>query len=113
MTNFAHVRQTTDDLYKNSKILKLCDHIQLKIFLYVHDFIKGNLPSIFNNTFKLTQNVHNYHTRGSSQHQISLPRVKTQIYGIKSINYQFIHIWNYYVCKLPQNKWHMQRKTFM
>ena len=66
--NFAHERQSTNELYKISKILKLYDHIHLQNFLYAHDFVKGNLPTAFNNTFKLTQNVHNYNTRGSSQH---------------------------------------------
>ena len=64
--NFAHERQSTNELYKNSKILKLCDHIHLQNVLDAHDFVKGNLPAAFNNTFKLTQNVHNYNTRGSS-----------------------------------------------
>ena len=81
-------------------------------FLYAHDFVKGNLPTTFNNnTFKLTHNVHNYNTRGSSQHQISLPRVKAQVYVIKSIKYQAIDMWNKYVSKFPQNKFYRQSKT--
>ena len=96
--NFSHEQQLTNDLHKTSKILKFCDHINLQKFLYAHDFIKCNLPVAFNNNFKFTQNVHNYNTCGSSQHQISLLRVKIQIYGIKSINYHSISIWNKYVC---------------
>ena len=90
----------TKILYKQSKILKFVDHIKLSNFLLVYDFIKGALPSCLNNIFTFQSNVHSYTTRVSVQNQVTLPRARTEQYGIKSIKYQSASSWNNYVNQL-------------
>ena len=102
--NFASYRSTVDPLYKTSKILKLCNSIKLQNFLYVTNNINGNLPSTLKDTFTFTKTAHKYNTRGSAQHQIVIPKVKTSIYGIRSIKYQSIQIWNFIVNTFEEEK---------
>ena len=98
--NFANFRASVNPLYKDSNILKLSDIINLQNFLFVRDDLKGELPNALTDTFKLVSNVHNYNTRSASQSKVTMPSVRTTIYGIRSITYQSGAIWNYLVTKL-------------
>ena len=62
--NFASYHRPVDPLYKNSKILKICDVIKLQSFVYIHDSININLPSSLINIFEPTKQLHRYNTRG-------------------------------------------------
>ena len=92
--NYAHFYESRNPLYVKSKILKFNDNIKLLNFLYVHDNIKGNLPTVLLDSFKPVHNIHNYNTRGAFQNLISLPKINTQVYGLKSVKYQSSKIWN-------------------
>ena len=81
--------------------------------MYVFDSIKGNLPTILNYNFNPILNIHSYNTRCAEQHQMTLPQVKTQIYGLKSIKYQSTHIWNTLVNKFPEKELHKTVKTIL
>ena len=83
--NIASYCSTVDPLYETSKIFKLCGSIKLQNFLYVTNSINGNLPSTLKDTFTFTKNAHKDNTRGTAQHQMVMPKVKTLIYGIRSI----------------------------
>ena len=76
--------------------------------MYVFD----NLPTIINYNFNPILNLHSYKTRCAEQHQMTLPQVKTQIYGLKRIKYRSTHIWNTLVNKCPEKKLHKQSKLF-
>ena len=102
--NFANFRASVTPLYLKSKILKLFDNVKLMNFLYIKDSINGNLPCVFNNTFQLSRNLHTYYTRGASQFNINLPKVKTKAYDIKSITSQSVHFWNYMINIFPEQK---------
>ena len=92
--NFAHFNASTKRLYYNSKNLKFSDNIKLLNFAYVHNSLKGNLPSVLTNNFIFSKKVHNYNTRGSSLNKIMIPKAKTKVYGLKSINYESSITWN-------------------
>ena len=83
--NFAPFRSPMNPLYKTNNILKIVDIVQLQNFLFAHDYFHNELPVTFNTIFIDVGNVHSYETRGSKKHQISLPRARTQAYGINSI----------------------------
>ena len=99
--NFESCHCPINLLFKTSKILKICDVIKLQNFMYVYQSINGNLPITLNNIFKPTETLHGHNTRGSSHHQLSIPKANTLVYGIKSINYQSIQFWNF--CSLKKN----------
>ena len=107
--NFSYYSSTVDPLYKTTKILKLCDSIKLQNFLYVTNSINGNLPSTLKDTFTFTKNAHKYNTHGSAQHQIVIPKVKTLIYGIRSIKYQSVQIWDFIVNTFPHEKLYLKK----
>ena len=109
--NFANNKDHITPLYNKSKILKLSDNIKLQNFNLVLDSIKGNLPKVLQDTFKLTQNLHTYNTRGASLYKMAVPKVRTQIYGIKSIKYQSIQFWNYMVGEFPEKTLHLKSKS--
>ena len=108
--NFAKYRATVNPLYKESKILKIADNIKLQNFLLVFSDAKGDLPTALSNTFKLAQESHRYNTRGASQHKMVLPAAKTVVYGLRSIKYQSITIWNYLMGKYKINKLYEKSK---
>ena len=110
--NFAHYNSSRGILYKQSKVLKFKDYVNLKNFLFVHDCLKGNAPTALTNKFELRSNVHLYSTRVSLQHQVSLPKARTQISGIKSISYQSSHIWNQLISRHTEKDLLFRSKDF-
>ena len=64
--NFAEYREPTSNLYKKSKILKFTDNITLNNYMYVHDSLKGYLPSVLTNNFDCLHEIHNYNTHTSA-----------------------------------------------
>ena len=92
--NFANFWNSRNPLYFKSNILKLNDYIKLQNFLYVYDSLKGNLPSVLNDKYRYIHNIHDYNTRISLLKNVSLPKARTQIYGIMSVTYQSGSYWN-------------------
>ena len=108
--NFASYRHSATPLYEKSKILKFEDNIKIQNFLYVHDSLKGTLPSVHNNIFEANKDIHNYPTTCSNQHQLALDKVKTQTFGINSIKYQATTFWNEIVNKFPEENLQNQNR---
>ena len=69
--------------------------------MYVHESMNGYLPSALNNNFIYLHNLHGYNTRSSSQFQVKLPKINTQVYGYKNITYQSATTRNYLSKKFP------------
>ena len=104
-----HFYESRNPLYVKSNFLKFNDNINLLNFLYVHDSIKGNLPSGLLDSFKPVHNIHDYNTQGAFHNLISLPKINTKVYGLKSIKYQSSKTWNaivkkYSTIELPAKK---------
>ena len=110
--NFAYYNASRNPLYNNSKILKLSDNIKLLNYMYVHDSLKGTLPFALNNNFNFSHNFHNYNTRGSVLNKIILPKVRTKVYGLKSINYESSLVWNNLVSKFGKKMLHLKSKYY-
>ena len=110
--NFGSSFDSRNPLYCKSKILKLSDNIKLLNFIFVYDSIKNNLPSIFNNNFTRVNKYHNHNTRYATKNTVALPKIKTQIYGIKSIKYQSSSSWNYFLGKFAGKQLLDQTRSF-
>ena len=52
------------------------------------------LPSSLKNLLTIENDLHNYSTRNSANHQLALPQVKTTNYGLYSIRYRIAKRWN-------------------
>ena len=58
------VASHTETLYKHSDILKISDLYQLEAMLFMHDYTRDNLPTSFQNVFRINRDVHGiYQTR--------------------------------------------------
>ena len=63
--------------------------------MYVHDSLKGYLPSVLTNNFDYLHEIHNYNTRTSALYCVKLPISRTFLYGIDSVKGQSARAWNY------------------
>ena len=109
--NFAKFDDPSTPLYKKSEILKLSDHVRLQNFLYVHNSINGTLPVALRNLFQMAADTHEINTRGASQCKVTLPKARTQNYGINSINYQSAASWNLFMSILCEENLHRKSKS--
>ena len=82
---------SSSPLFHKTKILKLHDIFKLKIATEVKCIINNNKL----NNYKLSylHSVHSHQTRSSSQHNLSIPIVKTDI-GKTLFRYQGPSVWN-------------------
>ena len=110
--NFASHRHSANPLFVNSKILKFEDSVKIKNFLYVHDSLKGTLPTVHNNLFQPSKDKHKYPTTCSNNHHIASDNVKTHMYGTYSIKYQSTTCWNKIVKLFPNEKLHNESRKF-
>ena len=109
--NFAHFRDSSNALYYKTKVPKLNDCVKIQNFVYVLESIKSNLPIALNNSFELTKNIYEYNKRGSLQYNVSVPKARTQMYGIKSIKYQSVQFWNHIMKTFPDKQLQAHSKT--
>ena len=93
--NFASMHDSVTPLYKLSKMLKVSDNIRLLNFLLVFDDVNDKLPTALKITFHLTANSRYYPTRVNLQ--VSIPSVRTTVYGLKSIIFQSCQEWNFFI----------------
>ena len=73
ITNKNH-RTPTNELHNSLEILKVKDILFQEILCFVHNFVSGNLPHIFNNYFKKFNETHNINTH--NQKNLNLPSTK-------------------------------------
>ena len=106
------MRDDPTPLYHKCKILKLSDHIKLENFCYIHDSLRGNLPLPLKNVAPLANQIHDINTRGACMYKMTLPKVKTQTFGINSISYQSVATWNFIVSVIQNKKLHAQSKAY-
>ena len=75
-------------------ILKFKDNIVLQNCLFVYDYLKGNLPNSFDNTFNRVDDTHSTETRSAKTGKLAIPRYNGTTYGLKSIYKSCINSWN-------------------
>jgi hypothetical protein len=83
----------TSPLFKDLKIIKFLDLVNLHITIFMHKFHNNNLPTVFNNLFTPVNQTHNYNTRLASKSSYSIPKTRTN-YGIFNLRYQGAKVWN-------------------
>ena len=67
----------TEPLYKHSGILKISHLYQLEVMLFMHDYTRDNLPTSFQNVFRVNRDVHGiYETRQA--HLFYIPWTKSR-----------------------------------
>ena len=83
-----------NNLYFQSKILKLFDQVTFQNCMLVNDQISKNLPTSFHNYFNITANQHTHNTRAVRNNHVDPPDFNTTKYGKNSIKYKSAVSWN-------------------
>ena len=91
--NFKKARESANQLYKNSNILKISDNTTILNCLFMHDLQNGLLPDAFKKFVKNSCEVHNHNTRNSKNHVV-VPTSNTLTYGTKSVTSKCTSDWN-------------------
>ena len=81
----------TNSLFKNLRILKFRDTYLLSLGKFMYSFSKGLLPTIFNDFFALSNEIHPYDTRSSKLFHIPYCRTNTRQF---SVSYQGPNFFN-------------------
>ena len=91
---FSEFKSHSEPLFKQLKIPKFQDSILLNNCTFVYDFLQGNLPDSFQETFTKTDDLHTNNTRQASSGMLSMPHYNTTTFGLKSIYSKCIKSWN-------------------
>lgn len=93
--NFEKRNAHTNPLFKKSKILKLLDTVMIENCIFVNKSLNNLLPSIFQNWFSFSSDIHPYRTSSSSLCLLHIPSFNTNKYGKHSIITSAIYSWNH------------------
>ena len=91
--NFQPFCTSATPLFKQTKILKLSDHITLQNILYAYDCLRNNLPrSLINEKICFLKSVRDL--KGKRLNQLEKICTKTILYGSNSITSKSVETWN-------------------
>ena len=93
--NFEKRNAHTNPLFKKSKILKLLDKVMIENCIFINKSLKNLLPTIFQNWFSFSSDIHSYSTSSSSLGLLHIPSFNTNKYGRHSIITSAIYSWNH------------------
>ena len=92
--NFKSKYTPVEPLFKEAKIMTLNEIIKSENCLLALHHINQCLPLSLKNLLTIENDLHNYSTQNSVNHQLALPQVKTTNYGLHSIRYTTAKHWN-------------------
>ena len=92
--NFLPNTAPVSEIYKTTKILKLSYFISFQNALLVKNCFEKQLPQPLLNFFKKTTEQHNHSTRSALKNFAFVEEDNSKSYGIDSIRYQAVIIWN-------------------
>ena len=92
---FQNRNSNTSPLFKVYRIVKSFDKTALENCIFISKSLKGLLPSIFNNWFNISFELHSHDTGWSNLGYLKIPSHPTKTYGRYSIFVNSIYVWNY------------------
>ena len=102
---FSEFRAHSEPLHKKLNILKLSDSIRLSNCLFVYDYLHGNLPDSYTNTFiRLEDTAANCSTRQASTGMLHVPMCNSTNFGLKCIYRKCINSWNELTLEINQEE---------
>ena len=84
----------SNPLFKSLKLLKIGNIYKMKTLIFVYKCLNNTFSGQFGNWFHKTSNTYSHNTRSSANQNLVLPRARTTNYGIKSIKFQGVKLWN-------------------
>ena len=92
--SFSDFKEPSSPLFKEWKILKIKDIVEIQNCLLSYSFLKGKLPKSFDNFFLRCSDIHSNPTRFSRSECLYMPRFKSVKYGLNSITNICVNSWN-------------------
>ena len=81
-------------LFDSLQILKLSDLFKLQVTSFVYECLNSLAPIYFREYFTSIQSIHSIGTRQSKKGDLYALRCNTTQYGLRSIHYSGVRIWN-------------------
>ena len=111
--NFQNYRDPASPIYKQEQVLKLSDEVKMQNCLLLYDFVNGSLPECFNRRFLTLKHVYyEIRTRGAEHCCFFKPLKNTTRYGLNSLSYKSIFIWNKITTELNLDLSSLSRRKF-
>ena len=89
---FSFYKDHSNPLFKDLKLLKLCDVLESEIIKFFFKFSRNELPKSVCSIFNLVHEVHTRNTRNSLL--IHIPRMSTSRNGNHSLRGDGASLWN-------------------
>ena len=81
-------------LFDSLQILKLSDLFKLQVTSFVYECLNSLAPIYFREYFTSIHSIHNIGTRQSKKGDLYVLHCNTTQYGLRSIHYSGVRIWN-------------------
>ena len=91
---FSDFQAHSDPLFKELKILKISQLVNLRNLVLVHEALNKSCPRDIINTFNLKYYNNSHITRGNTSRLLAKPTCRTLNFGLNSVTYQSISHWN-------------------
>ena len=91
---FNEVTVSSTPLFDSLQILKLSDLFKLQVTSFVYECLNSLAPIYFREYFTSIQSIHSIGTRQSKKGDLYALRCNTTQYGLRSIHYSGVRIWN-------------------
>ena len=91
---FSDITASSDPLFDRLQVLKLADLFQVQVLSFVYECVNKIAPSYFSGYFTGINMIHNIGTRQSKKGDLYALRCNTTKYGIRSIHYSGVRMWN-------------------
>ena len=92
---FSDPRSHPEPLLESLRLLKFSNIIHLEILSFVYQWYHKISPSCFANYFNPVSSIHSYNTRQSQIDNLFVKYVHTTQYGIRSLSYTGLKLWNF------------------
>ena len=92
--SFSDFKEPSSPLFKEWKILKIKDIVEIQNCLLSYSFLKGKLPKSFDNFLQRCSDIHSNPTRFSRSESLYMPRFKSVKYGLNCITNVCVNSWN-------------------
>ena len=101
--NFQPQTSSSNNLFKENRILKISDYINCKHTLFVRNSLRKENLQIFNNMFTSLGINHTHNTRAATNHLLDIPQKQTTHYGTYSMTSTASVTWNDLLRNTSQN----------
>ena len=91
---FKDLSSSSAPLFDSLCVLRLNDIFKLQTSSFVYECIHNLAPVYFSNYFTSIESIHNIGTCQSSKGDLYVVRCNTTQYGLRSIHYSGVRLWN-------------------